>query len=472
MAEPRKPRVIRTRPGTGLPAGTETSGTESSPTDAAGKPVEQAGAVRSTSAKVSVERLPEVEQDEADQPKPPSWKIPSWKSVLPKTGAGKSGAGQAGATQAGEGHGPGVDTSGPEADGSAVSAPETALPKAKVPNPARNPAANSVPKVKAPTAPAHQPAGNKSAGNKPAGNKPAGKTQSTPGAKAKAGKAPASSSTTENSTPGSSNGASSKMASSKLGGPKRATATAAGDSGRGGDAQVLAFPVPEHKRRRRNMVYTVTGLVAVLALIMAVALFSPALAVKTVAFEGNKLVAEDVLQSAVAPILSKPLPQVTDAQVQELLSSVVQVKSSHIEAKPPSTLLIHVVERVPVALLKNEEEYLLVDQDGVQLGSTADPASVALPVIDGGKAAIGQDTFRAMTAVLANLPQSILGQLANATAESPDAVELKLADGRSVIWGNASDMELKAQVLEALLNALRQRQRLENPLRSLPRFLM
>lgn len=434
MAEPRKPRVIRTRPGAGLPPGTETSGTESSPANAAGKPVEQAGAVRSTSAKVSVERLPEVEQDEADQPKSPSWRIPSWKSVLPKTGA----------TQAGKGNGAGVDTSGPEAAGSAVSAPETVSPRDK----ASNPAPNSAPKVTALTAPAPKPAGNKSAGNKPAG-----KTQSTPGAKATAGKAPASSSKTENSTPGSSSGARSKSASSKLGAPKRATGTAAGDSGRGGDAQVLAFPVPEHKRRRRNMVYTVTGLVAVLALIMAVALFSPALAVKTVAFEGNKLVAEDVLQSAVAPILSKPLPQVTDAQVQELLSSVVQVKSSHIEAKPPSTLLIHVVERVPVALLKNEEEYLLVDQDGVQLGSTADPASVALPVIDGGKAAIGQDTFRAMTAVLANLPQSILGQLANATAESPDAVELKLADGRSVIWGNASDMELKAQVLEALLNA-------------------
>ena len=78
---------------------------------------------------------------------------------------------------------------------------------------------------------------------------------------------------------------------------------------------------------------------------------------------------------------------------------------------------------------------------------------MALPLIDGGKAAIGKDTFAAMTAVLANLPQSILAQLANASAKSPDAVELKLADGRKVIWGNASDMELKAQVLEALLNA-------------------
>ncbi|POH58223.1 peptidase S33 [Arthrobacter glacialis] len=221
----------------------------------------------------------------------------------------------------------------------------------------------------------------------------------------------------------------------------------------GQQAQVLAFPMPEHKRRRRTLLFSSLAVAAVVALAMAMALFSPALAVKTVVFEGQKLVGEQILQEAVAPLVSRPLPQVRGVEVAELLKPIIQVKSSRIEARPPSTLVVHIVERVPVALLKNGEEYLLVDQDGVQLAATKDPSSVALPLIDGGTAAIGKDTFAAMTAVLANLPQSILGQLANASAKSPDAVELKLADGRSVTWGNASDMVLKAQVLEALLNA-------------------
>ncbi|WP_207344236.1 cell division protein FtsQ/DivIB [Arthrobacter sp. E3] len=218
-------------------------------------------------------------------------------------------------------------------------------------------------------------------------------------------------------------------------------------------AKVLAFPVSSHKRRHRNILLAVAGIVATLALVMGVAMFSPVLAVHKVVFEGNKLIGADVLQKAVAPILSKPLPQVTEREVQDLLAPVIQVKSARIEARPPSTLLVHIIERVPVALIKSADTYLLVDQYGVELGSTPDLEAAALPLIDGGKAAIGQDTFRAITAVLANLPQPIVAQLANATAKSPDAVELKLTDGRTVIWGNASDMELKAEVLTALLTA-------------------
>ncbi|MHA7176077.1 cell division protein FtsQ/DivIB [Arthrobacter sp. Sr24] len=211
--------------------------------------------------------------------------------------------------------------------------------------------------------------------------------------------------------------------------------------------------MPNHKRRRRTFLLSAAGVVAVLALVMGIALYSPVLGVKTVVFEGNKLVSQDTLELTLAPVISQPLPQVTAEDVSALLESVVQIKSSRIEARPPSTLVVHVVERVPVALLKNGATYSLVDQDGVELGTTKDAAAAALPLIDGGKAAIGQDTFQAMTSVLATLPKSILNQLANATAKSPDAVELRLVDGRSVVWGNASDMELKAAVLESLLNA-------------------
>ena len=223
--------------------------------------------------------------------------------------------------------------------------------------------------------------------------------------------------------------------------------------GKGAGARVLAFPEPAHKRRRRRAWLTVAAVAAVLAAVMVLALFSPVLAVKKVTFDGAKIVTDKTLQAAVAPLLGRPLPQVTQGDVDGLLAKVPQIKSSRIEARPPSTLLVHVVERIPVALLTDGKGWIQVDQDGVPLGAVPDPSKVPLPLVDGGRAATGKDTFRAITAVLATLPPSVLGKLASASAKSPDAVELQMVDGKTVVWGNASDMELKAQVLEALVTA-------------------
>ncbi|RAN74429.1 hypothetical protein B5P43_28575 [Bacillus sp. SRB_336] len=229
--------------------------------------------------------------------------------------------------------------------------------------------------------------------------------------------------------------------------------TGSAAAGGEGGARVLAFPEPAHKRRRRRVWLGAAGIAAVLAVVMALALFSPALAVKKVTFDGGRLIADKTLQTAVAPLIGRPLPQVTQGDVDALLAKVPQIKGSSIEARPPSTLLVHVVERVPVALLKVGPAWIQVDQDGVPLGKVADQSKVPLPLINGGTAAVGTPTFRAITAVLATLPKSVLGKLASASAKSPDAVELQMVDGKTVVWGNASDMELKAQVLDALVNA-------------------
>ncbi len=221
----------------------------------------------------------------------------------------------------------------------------------------------------------------------------------------------------------------------------------------GSSATVLVFPGVPRRRRRRKLWIAVAAVAALIAIVMAAVMFSPLLALKTITVDGNKLATTPAIQAALAPLMDKPLTQIDQAQVQKLLVPLQQVRSVSVEARPPSSLLVHIVEREPVALLKTDQQYILVDPDGVQLGGTPDAAAVALPLIDGGTAAIGKETFKAMTAVLAALPQSVLGKLEHASASSPDAVELTLNDGKTIVWGNASDKELKAKVLEALLNA-------------------
>ncbi|RNL51551.1 cell division protein FtsQ/DivIB [Arthrobacter oryzae] len=218
---------------------------------------------------------------------------------------------------------------------------------------------------------------------------------------------------------------------------------------------VLSFPEPKAKRRRR-VVLSVVGVITVLtASIVAAAVFSPWLALRTISVEGNKLLGAEQIQTALAPLQGKPLPQISDADVAALLKPLVAIKDVDTQARPPSTLQVRITERSPVALVKQGGNYQLVDVEGVQLSTTSDPAAVALPVIDsGGEAAgapIDSELFSAITAVLGALPADVLAKLSDASAASVDAVELKLADGQKIVWGNAGEKELKARVLAALL---------------------
>ncbi|MFI2563685.1 FtsQ-type POTRA domain-containing protein [Paenarthrobacter sp. NPDC018779] len=214
---------------------------------------------------------------------------------------------------------------------------------------------------------------------------------------------------------------------------------------------VIAFPEPKRRRVRRHVLWTLLGVLAIVALVVGGAVFSPALAVRTITVDGTKLLTPDAVRTALAKVQGKPLPQVTEQEVGELLKPLVQVRSATIEARPPSELLVHVEERVPVALLKQGESFVLVDVDGVQLGATQDQSAVALPLIDAGAGAGNTALFKSIAAVLNTLPADVLAKMSTASAASPDAVELKLVDGKTVVWGNAEDRELKAKALEALL---------------------
>lgn len=216
---------------------------------------------------------------------------------------------------------------------------------------------------------------------------------------------------------------------------------------------VLSFPEPKAKRRKRILLGTVGALAVLIAGILAAAVYSPVLALQTVTVEGTKLLTADQIKTALAPLQGKPLPQISDSDVTALLQPLVQVKEVTTQARPPSTLQVKVTERVPVALVRQGEAHQLVDADGVKLSDTADPASIPLPVIDGGNGTLPKDLFHAITGVLGALPADVLARLSSASAKSVDAVELKLVDGQTIVWGNAGEKELKAKVLQALLKA-------------------
>ena len=216
-------------------------------------------------------------------------------------------------------------------------------------------------------------------------------------------------------------------------------------------AKVLDFPAPRRSHRVRNTVLSVLAVVLVLGGVVAYAVFSPALALRTVVVEGNTLIGTDEVEAALAPLEGISLTRISHDQVRDLLADKPPLEDVIISAEPPSTLVVTVRERVPVAVLQSGPEFVLIDADGRQLATVAQRDEVQLPLIDGGTAAVNTGVFSSITAVLAELPAPVLARLNSASASSVDSIRLSLSGDRRIFWGSAERSAEKALVLEALL---------------------
>lgn len=215
---------------------------------------------------------------------------------------------------------------------------------------------------------------------------------------------------------------------------------------------VVAFPRPPRKRRRRNFLLGLTGVVLLMAGLLAYLIFSPALALRSVEVSGNSLVTTEEATAALDPLLGTPLPQIADEDVEQLLEGFAPIESVTVAAVPPSGLAITIEERIPVAILQSSERFILIDAEGRQLASVTDRDAVQLPLIDGGTEAVNSEVFSSIAEVLDALPESILNQLNHASADSVDSVELSLASDQTIFWGSSDQNQAKALVLEALLS--------------------
>jgi cell division protein FtsQ len=216
-------------------------------------------------------------------------------------------------------------------------------------------------------------------------------------------------------------------------------------------ATVLEFPQPPARRRRRVLLWSIAGFVLIVGGLIAYLVFSPALALKELKVEGNALVTTEEVSTALQPLMGTSLTRLPDERVEGLLRDKAPIEDVRVAAEPPSTLVVTIRERVPVAIVQNGKEFVLIDSEGRQLKSVPDRAAVKLPLIDGGTEAVKSEVFRSITAVLADLPPDILSRLNHASARSVDSVSLSLSGDQRIFWGSAERNAAKAKVLQALL---------------------
>jgi len=204
-------------------------------------------------------------------------------------------------------------------------------------------------------------------------------------------------------------------------------------------------------RNRRLTWITAFSTVAVLLGLVAVAVYSPLLALEKIEITGTSRVSVEEVQDAVDEQLGTPLALVDYDKLTRQLSEFSLIRSYVTEAVPPHTLRIHIVERQPVGSIMTASVYTLVDPAGVEI-ETSETRPVGVPIIE----LVGEDVdgpvFDSVVEVLLALPGPLLAQVDKVTATTMDDVTLVFAGvGQRVVWGSVDRSELKARVLEKLM---------------------
>ncbi|MFB2556324.1 FtsQ-type POTRA domain-containing protein [Herbiconiux liangxiaofengii] len=207
----------------------------------------------------------------------------------------------------------------------------------------------------------------------------------------------------------------------------------------------------QRSRRRRIAWMVVGGSLAGLVLVVLLTAYSPLLAVRQIAVEGTSRLDQATVAAALDDQLGKPLALVDYGAIQRDLAGFPLVESYSVEARPPDTLAVRLIERRPVALLQTPTQFQLIDAAGVVVQTSPDRIP-GFPVLDLTGTEVGSPGFQAAAAVLMSLPDALLSQVDRISGTTPDSVTLVFTGaGQRVVWGDAEQSELKAQILQRLI---------------------
>ena len=206
-------------------------------------------------------------------------------------------------------------------------------------------------------------------------------------------------------------------------------------------------------RHRRAAWLSVGAVVVLLGGLLAVAVYSPLLALREIRIVGTARVDAAQLRDAIDGQLGTPLALLDHKVLRDELGAFPLIRSYVTELVPPGTLIVSIVERQPVGALAAGGAFEVVDPAGIVVESAAErPAGV--PLIDVGAQGSKADGFAAVVEVLLALPEAVRTQVDSATATTKDDVTLTLAGtANRVVWGSADRSDLKARVLAQLMAA-------------------
>ncbi len=191
------------------------------------------------------------------------------------------------------------------------------------------------------------------------------------------------------------------------------------------------------------------GLVAaVLAFLGWVVFYSPVLGVRAVDITGLVELPEAQVREVAAVVMGTPLTRVDATSIADRVRGLKPVGAVDVSRVWPSTLRIAVTERVPVGGIKQGNAFELFDGQGVLFRTAGSlPGGVAQVEL----AVVNPLLVEGAARLIGSLTPELREGLVTLKVDGPAGYTLVLPNGRTVIWGDAEENDLKAKVATALM---------------------
>ena len=215
---------------------------------------------------------------------------------------------------------------------------------------------------------------------------------------------------------------------------------------------VRRFMARARRRRLRAALpwFATAGALLVVGALAWLVYGTSVLGVREVRVVGADSLAPREVEQAAAVRMTQPLAGVDLDRIRSRVEDLPAVDRAVVSRSWPSTVVIEVVERTPVAAVPVGEQFTLIDAEGVAYRTVVRPPD-GLPVAR--LAAPGPEDINTRSAltVLSALTAELREQLVSISVPAPAQVQLVLRRDRRVIWGDDSQSETKARVATALL---------------------
>jgi cell division protein FtsQ len=166
---------------------------------------------------------------------------------------------------------------------------------------------------------------------------------------------------------------------------------------------------------------------------------------ETVTIQGLSRLSADQVSVVVNAPTGKPLISQDLTGISNRLIDLPEVKAVTVERGWPTTLLITITERIPVAVAATATGFNLIDNEGKNSGAVISPPEGLLVIAAAPESAAMTSAISILAALPADWPITSLA------APSQDNVVVNLATGAVITFGSGNDAEQKVKVANALI---------------------